>query len=678
MPNEIAVAPSEHRGLLATMGSAIKAAVGSSVPYNIGSWGGGYATGDRYLQGAVGGRRDLDFHALSGDLLNNSVIATGVSHLSRALNEAPPVLQEKQGGEWKAIEHDAINLLQHPAPKDERTFTGAHLWGYTAAFETTRGQGFWLIEKDSRGLPANIRVDLQNLEPIGSGSKLIDHYKTWVNGKEQEFGVAQIIHFRESLHYWNPRKGYTPLETGRREVVTSGGLSTHYASLLENAAMMSLFVSAREGGNNVTPEQFNVFLDNLRTHYSGGGTGRVGGTNLPLEVQKIAYSLDEMGAPAIRDHVETTLCALMGIHPMVLGLISGEQHKTYNNIAECLEDFWLRRIVPHKNRQAAELTTQYLPLWGLDTTKYRIAWDYSNVPALQENKDALHARAREDYKAGAMDLKQYRVVVGYASPNEADEARYEGVFFQQPKAEESGGQSSQDSANVATKAFEEADHPRAENGQFGAGGGASETRTPAPELSAVAQRAQKSAKITDKAIQRYSEEHNEPQFAKAVGGVSLPDSEPIDVMVPGPNGVLAHGVEIKTVLDSSRGRIDMNSYAQVRKIDWEERQKPAVLHTVVIDDQEVYNANGEGKHDESKRVYYYRRGVAGSAFLHTMEKCDSMEQVQTLMATPEADLPKGAQRTDGKLRKGKWVEIADEKGKGFRNSETGKEVRPKK
>ena len=73
------------------------------------------------------------------------------------------------------------------------------------------------------------------------------------------------------------------------------------------------------------------------------------------------------------------------------------------------------------------------------------------------------------------------------------------------------------------------------------------------------------------------------------------------------------GVELKTVIVmGDNDKLTMNKYAQCRKIEWE-REKGATFHTVVCDDRGVKDAKGAGQHDESKRVYYYRRGVAGSA-----------------------------------------------------------------
>jgi len=206
--------------------------------------------------------------------------------------------------------------------------------------------------------------------------------------------------------------------------------------------------------------------------------------------------------------------------------------------------------------------------------------------------------------------------------------------------------------------WDEGKHPRAKDGEFGPGGGGRDpakkdtktaSRTPAkatpnktavPALSEKSQRAKAAHVMVDKHIQRYAEEHNEPRMAKSLGGVSFPDGEPIDIAIAGPNGVVKHGIELKTVVANSNGKITMKGDAIARKKSWERKNK-ATIHTVVIDDSAVFNAKGEGKHDESKRKIYYRRGY-GSFRFNGMHQVKDVAELKSLFDTPTRKLPPGA------------------------------------
>ena len=159
-------------------------------------------------------------------------------------------------------------------------------------------------------------------------------------------------------------------------------------------------------------------------------------------------------------------------------------------------------------------------------------------------------------------------------------------------------------------------------------------------------RAKASAKLVDKSIQRYAEEHNEPKFAQSIGGLSFKDNEPVDVVV-GDDGVIKHGIELKTMVSNKANKITMKRSAMERKAEWEKNNK-ATFHTVVIDDHKVFNAKGEGQHDESKRAIYYRRGF-GSFRVNTMHRVKDMAELKKLLDTPNEQLPDAARRSATKV-----------------------------
>lgn len=180
-------------------------------------------------------------------------------------------------------------------------------------------------------------------------------------------------------------------------------------------------------------------------------------------------------------------------------------------------------------------------------------------------------------------------------------------------------------------------------GQFtsGSGGGAGGEEAGAGKGGgeSKSERAKKAHVMVDKTIQRYAEEHNEPAFAKAIGGLSFKDNEPVDVVL-GKDGVISHGIELKTVVKNANGKITMKGEALARKRTWARKNK-AQFHTVVLDDSKVFNALGEGKHDESQRRILYRRG-AGSFRLEKMHVCKDMAELKTLIDTPTKKLPPAA------------------------------------
>lgn len=172
-----------------------------------------------------------------------------------------------------------------------------------------------------------------------------------------------------------------------------------------------------------------------------------------------------------------------------------------------------------------------------------------------------------------------------------------------------------------------------------AGGRFTSKDQPGGEQIGKSERARRAHHMVDKNIQRYAEEHNEPAFARSIGGASFRDNEPVDVVVA-ENGRIAHGIELKTLIDNKAAKITMKGDALARKRSWTRRNK-AAFHTIVLDDTKVFNARGPGLHDLSQRVILYRRG-AGSFRLANMYRCKDVAEVKSLMKMPARKLPAGA------------------------------------
>lgn len=127
-----------------------------------------------------------------------------------------------------------------------------------------------------------------------------------------------------------------------------------------------------------------------------------------------------------------------------------------------------------------------------------------------------------------------------------------------------------------------------------------------------------------------------------LGGQSEGDNAAYDVQAE--INESTHGVELKTMVDNKHNKITMKRSAMERKAQWEV-ESGGVFHTVVFDDQEVYNARGDGKHGDVKdRVIYYRRG-AGSFRVSSMHAVADNDELKSLMSMSEGDLPKAAQAT---------------------------------
>lgn len=213
----------------------------------------------------------------------------------------------------------------------------------------------------------------------------------------------------------------------------------------------------------------------------------------------------------------------------------------------------------------------------------------------------------------------------------------------QPRVE-SGRDDSCRSSGEKPKTYDP-DEPRDESGRWTEGGGGGTAEKPAGTVKQETQTpktkseiAKASAKRVATEIQRYAEDINEAYVAEKVGGEPLPDNEPADVVLEIDGK--PQGIEVKTMVDNGNRKITCKTEAQDRKRAWERKNK-GVFHTLVIDDHDVFNAKGPGKHDLSQRKLFYRRGY-GSFRVDSMYQVKDMAELKQLIAMPKRSLPKGA------------------------------------
>jgi len=393
----------------------------------------------------------------------------------------------------------------------------------------------------------------------------------------------------------------------------------------------------------------------------------VGGAPSRLEVEKADKEFQRIQNTIHRPHLRT-IADMVLLDAMQRGLIVPPRGMTS---AQFKQGRWMLPVSP-------SVDAFYDCKENIDMVRAGLEAPQDIIAETNRNADDVLRKTKEwavKVQMARQDANRELEAAGYKGEVSAmDIAQVTDNPPQQPA--QSGEQSETNTAAMAE--WDESKHHRGQPGnagEFGPGGGTSTIEKPKTKKQeeTKSEKAKSAAVHVGSEVQRYADVA-EQSAAKALKGVSFKDSEPVDVVV-GREGVVEHGIEFKAVVLGANDKLTMNSYAQVRKIEWEKKNK-ATFHTLVFDDRKVYSP--DGKHDESKREIYYRRGVAGSARLGSLYKCKDLKEANALMAMDEKKLPDAAKRTDGKLRAGRWKFFQDEQGKGYRNIKTGETFRAKK
>lgn len=614
-----------------------------------------------------------DYARIAGDAWKNGVVSAALSWISRNLPYAPLAVYEEdaQGEEKIVAKHPLAQLLKKPNDfYDGKTLMQATFLSLIAG----RGNAYWWVKRSNSGKPlAFWYLPHFDVWPVWNANSTTD---TWIegygykhNGQVTYLSNEEVIHFRDGLDPENPRSGWDALKAGAREIVVDNAASGWAAQLLENMAVPGLMISPK-GENRFSPDSMQEMKAYYETMMGGDNRFRPLVLDGEVVVDKLSFTPEEMSLPTMQDRPEARLLAMIGLSPMVLGLTVGLEHSTYSNMETAEKAAWYNCIMPRIALICSELDTQALSYYPGAENLF-LSGDYRKVPSLQDNLSEKYQRLSLAVGGKAfLTQNEARQQLGLLPMDGLDEISdpAEEVEDKQGANDKTPQKATKDWVTIngthifidenghaqgnspAARAINEGHADKPASGKKPASESKPDTEKPKthtgagkeqkPTDAARVERAKSSATRIGADEQRYSEEHNEPMLAKAVGGLSLRDNEPIDIMVV-KEGIVKHGIELKTMLSNKADKITMKREALDRKAAWVEKNH-AHFHTVVFDDKQAFNANGAGKHDHSKREIYYKRG-AGSFRISSMHKVGSVEELNTLMDTPSAELPKAAQ-----------------------------------
>lgn len=441
--------------------------------------------GSGYMGSQVPGTQ-YDYKSAAGVLWQNPSAAACFVALTKAFAQARPYLEQHNGKEWERVDsHPLTDLIQRP----NKFYSGEKLFGVTLISTMANEAAFWRFERNGASEVAEIWFEppvghgATGIAPAWDSTEFIKEYYYFVDGKRQSkpISIEDVVYFRNGLNPSNARLPWSPLDLGIREIATLNGASTFTGALLRNGAvpsgMLSLEGSALASGTPPTPLQAEEMKAKINANFKGDGVGDIFVSSQPWKFSKFGYSPADLNIDSIRQWPQGQICALLGT-PEIVALLPTGGAPTYENLDATMKWWWDNTIIPMEDSFADEIETQMFPAFGLDSNEFRLVWDRSQVPALQEDQVAKSTMITGSYTGGVIDLFKAQTDMGIPDVPEEYKGRFHpSATAGDPQAapvtpDEKAGQ---DRLNKATKAWEESDHPRDDDGKFGSGGGGKRT-----------------------------------------------------------------------------------------------------------------------------------------------------------------------------------------------------------
>lgn len=357
---------------------------GSGWGYTPKLWGPGYqGNWGAYAPG------EWDPEKAAGALRLNSVVAACTAWIQRNYPKPRLVVEERDGDEWKEVPGHRLPLL---VERPNRHYAKSQLWQRTLADWVPTGNAYWVKERNQAGEiiglyhrpECHFRPDF----PKERSKVFISRYLETVDGKEQEWPVEDVIHFRFGFDPQNERLGWSPLRAGLNEIGTLNNGAAYRGSLLDKQGVpaYALTVTDEQSRQELLKKDqgfFDGVREKFRALFSRGRAGGLFFPSFPAELTRVGFSPAELDIITMLAWDSDIVCALIGLSAMVVNLPSGNGQRTFANQADAREAAFEQCIMPYQLANAEDLTLQLLPDFEEDTANFRVAWNYTKVPELQ-------------------------------------------------------------------------------------------------------------------------------------------------------------------------------------------------------------------------------------------------------------------------------------------------------
>jgi HK97 family phage portal protein len=356
------------------------------------------------------GRTRYDYEGIVGDGTGNSAVMACLDLLGRVFPEAPVQVLRPKAGDYEPIPgHPLVELLEYPNP----FYSGAVLWKATLNSYHTDGNAYWLKERSAAGRVVALWYTPHTLiEPVSeSSTAFVEYYRYRVNGIEQRWDPANVVHFRNGLDAANPRKGLAPLKSALREVFSDDEASLFTGALMRNMGIPGVLISPDSDGVELDQESAETIKASFEERFGGDNRGRPLVMNGKTKLDILSFSPEQMSMPLIHQHAEERIAAILGTPAVIVGLGAGLSRSTYNNMGEAAEHLWEHNIIPSHRVFASDLKVQLLRDFD-DNQQLRVGFNTSGVRALQPDQTAVVDRTVKLLQAGALTVAEARRDVG--------------------------------------------------------------------------------------------------------------------------------------------------------------------------------------------------------------------------------------------------------------------------
>jgi len=358
----------------------------------------------------------------------NSIVDICLSYIARQFGLATWVIEQLQGDKWKGIgDHPAISLLR--VPNDH--YDGEALFSTTAA-SLALGNAYWILCRDQGGTVREIwwapqlwdQNSMFGCTPhseVGYNNNLPFCYEYRAGGMVDYLPIEDVIHFRNPIgEHNNPFIGKNPLRAQHRHIGADNVIADYTYHIAANYGVMgALLINKSE--KEIGPDAAQGLKEKWRERTTGKNRGMPLISPHNFDVVFPDNSPEKMAIDKLNDTPEERIPAALGLNAMAVQLGAGLARSTFSNSEQASKAAFDGGIAPLHKIVATAITNKLLPQVKSPVKTVRLAFDYSSIPALQEDVNALRASATSMWQSGAITLGTFNELLKLPAPPRGQE-----------------------------------------------------------------------------------------------------------------------------------------------------------------------------------------------------------------------------------------------------------------
>jgi HK97 family phage portal protein len=363
---------------------------------------------------------DTNVMVLTRDGYRRCVTAfAAINLIADSVAEATLRVYEDQGsGKREEVpNHPLRQLMQRPNPdKSESELLGLMLRHAAIA-------GFSVLEKvrSSRGNVVQLwPLNPANLKAIRRDQAPPDWEYTVHRHPLSPFRLSadDVVVFTYMDDLSLAPTGDTPLRAVMRQAGVLNALTDFVKLLLDRGGVPPIVLVAdpvdkdrRYDDGDLTDADIEAIREQWMQRY-GGYTNWTGPAVIQgVRIERVGLNLNELAFADLRDVIDLDVCRAFRVPPILVQVQAGIESSYGLMFEQSMRAMQLYTAGPLRARLDGALTRQLLPEFDAAPSRSR-EFDTSAVPALQEDADAKHTRARSDFAAGGITLDEYRQSIG--------------------------------------------------------------------------------------------------------------------------------------------------------------------------------------------------------------------------------------------------------------------------